>query len=256
MSTPTVTLGSTSKVRRAQVSLVGAGPGDPELLTLKAHRLLQEADVVLHDRLVGEGVLALIPAHVERFYVGKRRAQHSVPQEEINAALVGWAHQGKRVVRLKGGDPFLFGRGGEEMESLLTAGVSVDVVPGVTAASGCAAYAGIPLTHRDYADGVTLLTGHLPASEYDWPALIRARHTLVFYMGATNLAALTAALLEHGMRADMPLAIIKHGTLPTQRTQVATLSSWRAVIDSDAIGSPALVIIGEVAARDRVVRFP
>ncbi|MGO3217529.1 MAG: uroporphyrinogen-III C-methyltransferase, partial [Halomonas sp.] len=165
------------------VSLVGAGPGDPELLTLKGYKRLQAAEVVLYDRLVSDEILAFIPSKAQRYYVGKARSLHSVPQNEINQALVAWAHQGKRVVRLKGGDPFIFGRGGEELEALRAAKVSVEVIPGVTAASGCAAYAGIPLTHRDHAQSVRFVTGHLQQGEceLDWDALARPAQTLVFY---------------------------------------------------------------------------
>ncbi|MGP8288176.1 uroporphyrinogen-III C-methyltransferase, partial [Halomonas sp. AOP7-C1-8] len=167
------------------VSLVGAGPGDAELLTLKAYKRLQQADVVLYDRLVSDDILALIPTSVQRFYVGKERSLHSVPQHEINHTLVVWANEGKQVVRLKGGDPFIFGRGGEELEILMAKNIAVEVIPGITAASGCAAYAGIPLTHRDHAQAVHFVTGHLAHDEHaiDWHALAHEGLTLVFYMG-------------------------------------------------------------------------
>ncbi|CAM3615110.1 MULTISPECIES: uroporphyrinogen-III C-methyltransferase [Halomonas] len=232
------------------VSLVGAGPGDPELLTLKAYKRLQAAEVVLYDRLVSDEILAFIPSEAQRYYVGKARSLHSVPQNEINQALVAWAHQGKRVVRLKGGDPFIFGRGGEELEALRAAKVSVEVIPGVTAASGCAAYAGIPLTHRDHAQSVRFVTGHLQQGEceLDWDALARPAQTLVFYMGLGSVRVISQALIEHGLPPETPLALIEQGTTRQQRTHVGTLSSLPDAFLAGDIKPPTLLIVGSVVS--------
>ncbi|MBZ9568159.1 uroporphyrinogen-III C-methyltransferase [Modicisalibacter tunisiensis] len=233
---------------RGQVCLVGAGPGDPELLTLKALKRLQTADVVLHDRLVSDEILALIPPHTQRLYVGKARSRHSVPQSGINQALVDWARRGRRVVRLKGGDPFIFGRGGEELESLAQAGIDFEVVPGITAASGCAAYAGIPLTHRDHAQSVRFVTGHLKngSCDLDWPALAREGQTLVFYMGLGSLDVIRRELQAHGLAGDTPLALVEQGTTARQRVHVGSLAALPASLDSDSIRPPTLIVIGHV----------
>ncbi|WP_035573084.1 uroporphyrinogen-III C-methyltransferase [Halomonas halocynthiae] len=230
------------------VSLVGVGPGDPELLTIKAWRRLQSADVILYDRLVSDEILALAPPQAVRCYVGKQRSSHSVPQSGINQSLIDWASAGKRVVRLKGGDPFIFGRGGEELEALVAAGIEVDVVPGITAASGCAAYAGIPLTHRDHAQSVRFVTGHLHngSCDLDWQALSRPGQTLVFYMGLGSIATIAEQLIAHGAGADLPLALVEQGTTQRQRVHTGTLGKLPAAITQDIIRPPTLIIVGTV----------
>lgn len=241
---------SAQKVGGGLVSLVGAGPGDPELLTLKAYKRLQVAEVVLYDRLVSDEVLALIGPKAERFYVGKAKALHSVPQNEINQTLVAWARQGKQVVRLKGGDPFIFGRGGEELEALMAENVAVEVIPGITAASGCAAYAGIPLTHRDHAQSVRLVTGHLQHGEstLDWQALASPGHTLVFYMGLSNLEAICQDLMDHGLAPSTPLALIEQGTTQHQCTHIGSLQQLPEAFHQGEITPPTLLIIGSVVS--------
>ena len=239
---------SSPPLAAGQVSLVGAGPGNPELLTLLAMRRIIEADVVLYDNLVGPAILDLVSPEAARHYVGKKAAKHALPQEEVNQWLVRLAQSGKRVVRLKGGDPFVFGRGGEEMEALLAAGVDVEIVPGITAAVGCAAYAGIPLTHRDWAQSVTFATGHLKhgLSELDWPGLSRPTQTVVFYMGMTAAAGIAEALMAHGRAGGTPVAVIYHGTRPDQKVVIATLDTLAKQISTEAIKPPALLIVGEV----------
>lgn len=235
---------------RGQVCLIGAGPGDPELLTLKALKRLQVADTILHDRLVSEEILALANPRAQRLYVGKACSQHSLPQEGINQALVDWARQGKRVVRLKGGDPFIFGRGGEELETLAHAQVAFEVVPGVTAASGCAAYAGIPLTHRDHAQSVRFVTGHLSngSCNLDWETLARPGQTLVFYMGLGSLDEIRHGLQGQGLSADTPLALIEQGTTARQKVHVGTLATLPSGLNRDQVRPPTLIIVGSVVS--------
>ena len=236
------------KAPKGEVYLVGAGPGDPELLTLKALRLMQQADVVIYDRLVSPPILDLCRRDAEKIYVGKARSNHSVPQDGINALLVEYAAQGKRVCRLKGGDPFIFGRGGEEIQELFAAGVAFQVVPGITAASGCSAHAGIPLTHRDYAQSVRFLTGHLKegSPELPWHELVYENQTLVLYMGLVGLEKICAQLIAHGQRPNMPVALISKGTTPDQKVVVGTLADIASKVTEHQIQAPTLTIIGEV----------
>lgn len=230
------------------VTLVGAGPGDPELLTLKAARLIQSADVVVYDNLVGPEILAMIPAATERIYVGKIAGNHTLPQDGINRLLVDLARSGKRIVRLKGGDPFVFGRGGEEMEELLAAGFEVDIVPGITAALGAAASCHFPLTHRDHAQSCVFITGHLKndSIELDWPMLARGGQTLVFYMGINGLAIISSQLIAHGLPADTPAALIHKATQPEEHFVATTLANLEAAAVAENIRPPALIIVGSV----------
>jgi uroporphyrin-III C-methyltransferase/precorrin-2 dehydrogenase/sirohydrochlorin ferrochelatase len=231
-----------------EVYLIGAGPGDPDLLTFKAARLLQAADVVLYDRLVAPKVLAMARRDAERIYVGKRRADHSVPQQQINQLLLDLAQQGKCVVRLKGGDPFIFGRGGEEIELLAEHGVPFQVIPGITAASGCACYAGIPLTHRDYAQSVRFVTGNLKNDRVDlpWAELLSEQETLVFYMGLSGLPAICTELQAHGRAGDTPVALIEQGTTAHQRTLIGTLATMVDIVAGHTVHAPTLIIVGGV----------
>jgi uroporphyrin-III C-methyltransferase/precorrin-2 dehydrogenase/sirohydrochlorin ferrochelatase len=232
------------------VTLVGAGPGDPELLTLKALRALQDADVILHDRLVPDAVLDLARRDAARVCVGKAAGHFGSTQEEINELLIEHARQGKRVVRLKGGDPFIFGRGGEELEALAGAQINFSVVPGISAAMGCAAYAGIPLTHRDYAHSVSFVTGHADkdGKEPDWRALAKPGNTAVFYMGLARLTHIVAKLMEHGAAAGLPAGVIAQGTLENQRVITATLATIAAAAARAKLESPALLVVGEVVS--------
>jgi uroporphyrin-III C-methyltransferase len=243
-------LGQTPTLGR--VYLVGAGPGDPELLTLRAVRILAKADVVVFDHLVSNGVLDFVPPQAERIYAGKRRNEHTLRQEQINALLVKLAQGGKQVVRLKGGDPFIFGRGGEELQTLAKAGVAFEVVPGITAASGVSSYAGIPLTHRDYAQTCLFVTGHLKetndfvSADLDWAALTRPRQTVVIYMGLSGLRDICRQLIAHGVKPDFPIAIVQDGTIKSQKVLVGTLSDLPDRVKSSGFTSPCLIIVGEV----------
>ncbi|WP_428944859.1 siroheme synthase CysG [Pantoea sp. FN060301] len=241
---------------RGEVVLVGAGPGDAGLLTLKGLQQLQQADIVVYDRLVSGEVLELVRRDAERLFVGKRAGYHCVPQEEINQILLHHARLGKRVVRLKGGDPFIFGRGGEELETLAEHQIPFSVVPGITAASGCSAYAGIPLTHRDYAQSVRLVTGHLKhENQLDWSKLAAEQQTLVFYMGLAQAPEIQRQLLTQGMVADMPVALVENGTSVRQRVVDGTLSDLAAL--AQQVKSPSLIIVGRVVAlRHKLISPP
>jgi uroporphyrin-III C-methyltransferase len=238
----------------AKVTLVGAGPGDPELLTLKAAKALAAARLVLYDKLVSKDVLKLVNPQADLIYVGKQSGHHTLSQDSIIELMVRLARQGRSVLRLKGGDPYVFGRGGEEAQALAAAGIEFEVVPGISAAQGMAASAGIPLTHRDHATSVVFVTGHLRGEagarelELDWPSLARPQQTLVIYMGVATLGVVCTKLVQHGMPADMPAALVENATLPGQRTVAGTLQSLPTLARLHAVRAPALLVIGEVVA--------
>ena len=241
--------------RRGCVALVGAGPGDPELLTLKALRAIERADAIVYDRLVSPEIVALAPRSALRIDVGKSRSRHTLAQEAISALLVRLAREGRRVVRLKGGDPFIFGRGGEEAEVLAANGIAFEVVPGISAANGIAAATGIPLTHRGHAKACVLVTGHLQdgTMDLDWPALARSGQTLVVYMGLLGLSTLCRQLVAHGLPPSTPAAIVQQGTTPRQRVVVATLATLPVCASAANLAPPTLIIVGEVVrVRERL----
>ncbi len=245
-STPKAGRYGHSQLKHGEVALVGAGPGDPELLTLKALNYLQQAEVVLYDYLVSDEIMALVANDAILVCVGKRAGHHSVPQEKTNQLLVDFAKQGYKVVRIKGGDPFVFGRGGEELEVLADAGITFQVVPGITAAAGATAYAGIPLTHRDYAQSAMFITGHLKAEsdQLDWSTLARGQQTLVIYMGLMKSNYIQEQLIKHGRRAQTPIAIIERGTQLSQKVFKGQLSELADL--AKKAEAPALIVIGEV----------
>lgn len=235
--------------QRGEVYLIGAGPGDPELLTLKAQRFLQQADVVVYDKLVAPEIVNLARREAERIFVGKTRGNHTLPQDQINQRLIDLAKQGLKVARLKGGDPYVFGRGGEEVAALQQHGIRATVIPGITAAVGCAASSGIPLTHRDYAKSVSFITGHKKAGDFeevDYGRLADAGDTMVFYMGLHNAHKISAGLLAKGMAANTPVALIENGTCPNQKVWITDLQDFPNTITEKSVQSPALIVIGEV----------
>lgn len=240
-----------------EVYLVGAGPGEPDLLTFRALRLIQAADVVFYDRLVGEGIMTLINPEAEQHYVGKAKSNHAVPQEKINQRLVDEALLGKKVLRLKGGDPFIFGRGGEEIQQIAEQGIPFQVVPGITAASGCAAFAGIPLTHRDHAQSVRFVTGHLKNGTCDlpWHELAHPQQTLVIYMGLSGLPLICRELINHGMDKDTPVGLIEKGTRPDQRVHITSLAQGQDYIQGRDIAPPTLIIVGDVVHLHRTLNW-
>ncbi|MDD4913576.1 MAG: siroheme synthase CysG [Methylococcales bacterium] len=249
---------STDSAGKGEVYLVGAGPGDPDLLTFRALRLMQQADVIVYDRLVSAEILDLARRDAQKIYVGKQRNLHSLPQESINTLLADLAKQGKRVVRLKGGDPFIFGRGGEEIETLMQQGIQFQVAPGITAASGCASYAGIPLTHRDHAQSCIFVTGHLKDGSIDlnWPQLAAPNQTVVIYMGLVGLAQICRQLIKHGCPPNHPVAIIQQGTTRHQRVLTGTLTDLPHRVEQAGLKAPTLIIVGSVVTlHDKLAWF-
>ena len=241
-----------------EVYLVGGGPGDPDLLTFRALRLMQRADVVVYDRLIGSAIMELVRPNAERIYVGKKRNQHALPQEEISKLLVTLARQGKRVLRLKGGDPFIFGRGGEEIELLAAEGIPFQIVPGITAASGCASFAGIPLTHRDHAQACVFVTGHTKTGRLsaEYVNLFQPGQTVVIYMGLAYLGELTADFIANGADPTLPVAIIENGTRPNQKVATGTLANIAEVAKANDVVGPALIVIGSVVSlRDKLAWY-
>lgn len=246
---------TTTTATQGEVYLVGAGPGDPDLLTFRALRLMQRADVVLHDRLIGDGILNLVRRDAERIYVGKLPQDHVLPQDDISALMVRLARAGKRVLRLKGGDPFMFGRGGEEVEKLAAEGIAFQVVPGITAANGCAAYAGIPLTHRDHAQACVFVTAHRKNDrlDLDWSALLRPRQTIAIFMGLGYLGELMQEFIARGAAPDLPAAVIDNGTRPDQKVVTGTLATLAARAADAEVKGPAMIIVGTVVTlRDKI----
>jgi uroporphyrin-III C-methyltransferase len=233
--------------KAGKVWLVGAGPGDADLLTIKALKAINSADIIFYDQLVSEEICALFPKGVPALYVGKVKNNHSIPQEELNKLLVHQAQSGLNVCRIKGGDPFVFGRGGEELLELRKAGVEAEVIPGITSASGCSTYADIPLTHRGIAQGCTFVTGHAEKTlDVNWNALAQLNHTLVFYMGLTRASDIAENLLAGGLAADTPVAIIENGCRKNQRDIITTLTDFPAAVVREQVQSPALIIVGQV----------
>lgn len=247
--TQKMNLKSKAILDRGEVALVGSGPGDPELLTLRALRFIEQADITIYDRLVSDEILSLLPEDSEKFYVGKEQAKHCVPQDKINQLLVDQAKLGKRVLRLKGGDPFIFGRGGEEAEFMLERGVSCHICPGITAASGCTTYAGIPLTHRGVAQGCTFITGHIQNNgqlNLPWESLASGQQTVVFYMGINTLPKIAEQLEKHGRAGNTPAALIRRGTQPEQQVFRGQLNTLESLVVEHKITPPTLIVIGEV----------